>query len=89
MHQKDRIALFARIGMVMVFLALIRTIIEPLIQYQEYHVLQGLAVGALVSAISCLGMTILSFFSLNRWILFVSVATIVCLVVLKFSLGLQ
>ena len=79
----------ARISMLIVFLALIRTVAEPLrlehnsasaLQYQQ---VKPFIVGGLVAAVSLVIMTLLSFSSKFKLIIALSIITVIALVVVK------
>ena len=74
------------VAIVIVFLALIRLIFEcwrilPLVS--SAGMIFPYYLGALITAISCLIMTILSFYSKSRVIILVAIITIISLVVIK------
>lgn len=80
----------SRIAMAVVFLALIRIIGEF---FRLDHVLPGqltieqlkpYKAGAMLSAVSCFVMTMLSFYERYVWITVIAVLTIFALLVLKF-----
>ena len=73
----------ARVSIVVIFLALIRTIIEPIIRHLSYDKTLLLLICALIISISCLVLTILSFFSKNKSIILISLLTIIILVIFK------
>ncbi len=84
---KERIS---RFSMIIVFLALIRIIAEF---FRLDHTLQGqltidqfkpYMAGAMLCAVSCFVMTILSFYSRHVWITAIAALTIIGLLVLKF-----
>jgi len=80
---------FARIAMVIVFLALIRCLseffrLENILGLQlTMTTIQPFILGALVCAVSCLLMTICLFYSKNRLIVILAILTIVILFVIK------
>jgi hypothetical protein len=89
-----KVRMIAKIGMIAVFLALIRAISECFrLDYISKHSttfedLRPLLLGALISAISCLCMCILYFYSKFKIIIGVGISTIIILLILKFRFSL-
>jgi hypothetical protein len=82
----------ARILMVVIFLALIRTIAEMFRLQDEhsdlgYQQVRMCVAGALTAAIGLLIMVLLSFWGSNRIIIFLGVITLLLLVGIKISLS--
>ncbi len=76
-------SIVARVSIVIIFLALIRTILEPIIHHLPCDKMLPLLICALITSISCLVLTILSFFSKSKSIVMISLLTIITLVILK------
>jgi len=85
---KNNISL-ARISIVIVFLALIRTLSEPLrLHYYSpislnYEMLKPYITGALIASIALFAMTIFSFFSKHTIVLIIAVLAILALFIIK------
>ncbi|MEO6167005.1 MAG: hypothetical protein ABIO46_07020 [Chitinophagales bacterium] len=86
--QKNTI-IIARVAMVAIFLALIRTIgecfrlneiAENTLPFEE---IKPFLTGAMITAVSCLIMVLLSFFSKYRLIIVISILTIIALIIIK------
>jgi hypothetical protein len=79
----------ARVCIVIIFLALIRTISEILrLQHYSssmltYEQMKPFVVGALVASISLLAMTIFSFYGKHKIVIAISVLTIILLLIIK------
>ncbi|MGB3076234.1 MAG: hypothetical protein WBB36_12970 [Chitinophagales bacterium] len=79
----------SRIAFVAIYLALIRTIGECFrLNYLigtalTFEQLQPFLLGAMISAIACLAMTISSFFAMNKLIITIALITIVTLLIIK------
>ena len=79
----------SRIATVIIFLALIRTICEPVrLQYYSsitltYEKIEPFLIGGLVAAVGLLIMTILSFYNRYKTIIAVGILIIILLLVLK------
>lgn len=92
MTGKER--MISRIGMVAIFLALIRTIAECFrLDYISNHTttfndLEPFLIGALICSVSCLSMSILYFYSKFKVIIGIAVSTIIILFILKFKFSL-
>jgi len=71
---------------VAVFLALIRTVSEPLFNSVDAADLRVLMASCLFMAISCLAMTIMTFLSKTRVNAIIAILTIVVLVITKITL---
>lgn len=80
---ESKMALASRIILVLLFLALLRTLAEPLIRPVGPGELKMLLVGALVAAFGCLVLTALSFWGQYRWMLVVGGATLAALILIK------
>jgi hypothetical protein len=83
MNHPNRWRLWALILGAAVFLALIRTLIEPLIAPVTPAQLAALLVAAVMAAGSCLAMMILTFFSRHGINVILAPLTIAALVVIK------
>ncbi|CAN5575758.1 hypothetical protein BH10BAC2_BH10BAC2_10210 [soil metagenome] len=85
----------ARLSIIVIFLALIRCIAEIFrLHYYaateiDYQVILPFLLGALVTAIACLLMFILSLFSRYTLIIVIAALTILALLYLKFSFAIQ
>lgn len=81
--------MISRVAMMIIFLALIRTIAECFrLQYNStstltFIQLKPFLMGALTAAIACLMMTILSFYSKHKIIIAVAILTIIALLIIK------
>lgn len=79
----------AKIAIVIIFLALIRTLIEPLrLQYSTttsltYEQIKPFLIGGLISAVGLLIMIILFFYKLHKVIIAICILTIVLLLIIK------
>ncbi len=82
-------ATIGRVATIIIFLALIRTISEC---FRLEHVspntlvfrqLEPFLIGALISSIACLVMTILSFYSKHKTIIAISILTVISLIIVK------
>ncbi|MEP7128035.1 MAG: hypothetical protein ABI729_04165 [Chitinophagales bacterium] len=79
----------SRIAIIAIYLALIRTIGECFrLHYIHgaaltFEQLQPFLVGAMISAIACLAMTISSFYKMNKLVITVALITIVALLTIK------
>lgn len=86
--------MFSKIGMVAVFLALIRTIAECFrLDYISKHRttfedIEPFLIGTLICAVSCLSMCIFYFYSKFKVIIGIAVSTIIILVILKMRFSL-
>jgi hypothetical protein len=80
---ESKIVLASRIVLVLLFLALVRTLVEPLIRPVSAGELKMLLAGALVASLGCLALAILGFWGRYRWMLLVGVATLAALVIIK------
>jgi hypothetical protein len=84
----------SRAATIIVFLALIRVLSEVFrLQYYSsasltFEKIKPFLLGALICSISCLLMLILSFWSKYKFIIAVSILTIVSLLVLKYSFAI-
>jgi hypothetical protein len=73
----------SRIVTAILFLALIRSIIEPLIQSMPWTELHRLTIGCLIAAIACLVVTFLGFYSKYKAAIVTGIVAIIALVVFK------
>lgn len=73
----------ARIAAIMVFLSLIRSIVEPLLHTVPSAQLKALLTGCLIAAISCLVISILISYTKYKAVIGVAILTIVALIVYK------
>ena len=80
---ESKMTLASRIILVLLFLALLRTLAEPLIRPVGAGELKMLLLGALVAAPGCLVLTVLSFWGQYRWMLVVGGATLAALILIK------
>ena len=80
---ESKMTLASRIILVLLFLALLRTLAEPLIRPVGPGELKMLLLGALVAASGCLVLTVLSFWGQYRWMLVVGGATLAALILIK------
>lgn len=81
----------ARFALIIIFLALIRTLSEPFrLQYYSasglsFEQLKPYLIGGLISAVGLLAMTILSFYAKYKWIMAAAVIVIILLLYVKFT----
>jgi hypothetical protein len=73
----------AGISAIMIFLALIRSIIEPLIHNVPSAQLKPLLTGCLIAAFSCLVISILIFYAKYKGVILMSFLTFITLVIFK------
>jgi len=71
---------------IVIYLALIRTLTEPLIRNVDPYELRILLTSSLFMAVSCLAMTILTILSKTRVNSFIAAATLIVLIVTKLTL---
>lgn len=76
-------ALASRVILVVLFVALLRTLAEPLIRPVSPRELKMLLAGALVAALGCLGLTVLGFWGQYRWMIALGGATLAALILIK------
>jgi|GEM_PF-3316635 len=75
--------MLSAISIIVVFLAAIRTIIEPLRQQLPVVQIQALLAGALIAIVSCLVMTLMLYYAKYRWIIITAITTIIALSIFK------
>ena len=73
----------ARIVTIIIFLALIRSIIEPLRQSMPWEGLLHLIIGCLIASIACLVITIFTFYSKYKAVIITGILTIIVLMIFK------
>jgi len=91
LFQKNNQLKVSRIAIVIIFLAIIRNIVEVIRLYYHsttsftYVMIEPYLIAALVSSVLCLIMTILSFYAKHLLVIVISVFTILVLLYIKFS----